>query len=73
MSSIPYSFHWVQHDKKKQQPSESTPATSATNTNQLKNSSFSWFNQFFQPQLNTNQQEYTYPNQYDLEFLHSIM
>jgi len=70
MSSIVYSFHWVQRsiDEKKQRELESNESIPTTNSIQLKNTSFLWLNQLFK-----SQQDYPYSNNFDFQFLHSIL
>ncbi len=71
MSSIVYSFNYIQHHKKKQRHSDSLPATDPI---ELKNSSFSWFNQILNKlKSNNDEEKYIYPNKYDLDFLQSIL
>ncbi|CAF2600329.1 unnamed protein product [Rotaria sp. Silwood2] len=78
MSSIVYSFHWVQRslDEKKQRQSDSQkqiPTTPMANSTQLRNSSFPLLNQSFKLETNNNLQEYTHTINDNFEFLHSIM
>jgi hypothetical protein len=70
MSSIVYSFHWVQRsiDEKKQRELESNESIPTTNSIQLKNTSFLWLNQLFK-----SQPDYPYSNNFDFQFLHSIL
>ena len=71
MPSIVYSFHWIQHHQEKQRHSDSIQTTDSI---ELKNSSFSWFNQIFNKlKSNNDQEKYIYPNKYDLDFLQSIL
>ncbi len=75
MSTITYSFHWVRRsiDEKKRRNSESAesiPTTSTASSIQTKTNSSLWFHKLFEPHQ---QQEYPYSNNFDFQFLHSIL
>ncbi len=75
MSTIIYSFHWVRRsiDERKQRNSESAESIPTTSTSSSITNSSSWFSKLFELQINNQQQEYPYSNNFDFKFLHSIL